>query len=416
MDITVFLFVIFILTYLSGFFSASEIALFSLPPTKVKAYQTEKDPRKRLIAHLLASPKDLLVTIFILNTLVNILLQNVTSDMFGATSSWFFRIGIPLVLTLFIGEVIPKYIALEYNVPLAYRVAPSIDFLTEVLKPIRELTVKITTPISHFLFFFLKKEKNISREELSHVLEKSQEFGILDADEAELLSGYLEFQNATVKELMWPKEDILFFDINEPLSKLIYLFVDQECTRLPVCDRELDHVLGIIDAQLFFLYRPAIKESQDIKRYLTKPFFVPETTPARLLWRQFIEKKETVALIVDEYGSMSGLLTREDLVEEVVGEITDRRDQSPVYTRAGEDVIISTGKLELDEFTRIFGVTLESPNNMFTIGGWLTEQLGDIPKSGTKFETDDFLFQVLSAEPTRVRSVYIRKKKPKGKK
>jgi CBS domain containing-hemolysin-like protein len=409
MEIVLYIFILLVLTYLSGYFSASEIALFSLPSSKVKAYETDKDYRKKLIAQLLSSPRDLLVTVFIMNTLVNILLQNVASDMFGPDSSWLFKIGVPLFLTFIVGEIIPKYIAMEYNVSLASKVAPTIDFLTKILKPIREFTVTITTPISRILFFFLKKEKNISREELQHVLQTSQKYGVLDSDEAELISGYLEFQSTQVKELMWPKEDVLFYNINEPLSKLVYLFVDQECTRLPVCDQEIDRVIGIIDAQQYFVNRSSIKNPEDLKIHLTKPFFVPETIPTRLLWRQLIQKKETLALIVDEYGSISGLLTQEDLVEEVVGEITDRRDQNPLYTKAGEDVIIASGKLELIEFEEIFGVSLEG-SNMLTLGGWLTEQMGDIPKSGAKYETEDFLFQVLSAEPTRVRSIYVRKK------
>ncbi len=116
-----------------------------------------------------------------------------------------------------------------------------------------------------------------------------------------------------------------------------------------------------------------------------------------------------MAMVVDEYGSISGLITWEDLAEVVIGSIADLRDQKSLYTKAGENEIIASGKLELDAFNEVFHSNLESQNNLMTIGGWLTEQLGDIPKNGTKYETEHFLFQVLSAEPNRIRRLYIRK-------
>jgi putative hemolysin len=129
------------------------------------------------------------------------------------------------------------------------------------------------------------------------------------------------------------------------------------------------------------------------------------------------DRKESIAIVVDEYGSVSGLITLEDLVEVVVGEIADRRDVKARFTRAGEDVIITSGKFELAEFEEVFGKELFSENNVVTIGGWLTEQLGDIPKTGTKYVTEEFLFHVLASEPTRVKRVYIRRlKKPPMKK
>lgn len=400
-------------TFWSAFFSASEIALFSLPSTKIKSFQADKNPRHRLIAQLVLKPRDLLVTVFMLNTLVNVLLQNTASSMFGNAASWTLKVGVPLVITLVVGEILPKYIAMQHNISLSYLLAPTVSFFTNVLRPIREFIVAITTPISRLLFFFLKKEKTISKEELLHVLKTSQEFGVLHPDEAEMINGYLELQDEQVKEVMWPKENVLFYNIHDPLTKLTHLFVEEECTRLPVCDKELDHVLGIITADQYFIHQPSLHSPDDLRKILKKPFFVPENTPARLLWRRFDERQEMLALIVDEYGAVSGLITREDLVEEITGEITDRRDQAPLYTWAGDDTIIANGKLELSEFEEIFGIPLYSPNKMITIAGWLIEHLGEIPKSGTKYETAQFFFQILNADPNRIKNVYIRNKEHK---
>ncbi|MCB1085389.1 MAG: HlyC/CorC family transporter, partial [Chlamydiia bacterium] len=146
--------------------------------------------------------------------------------------------------------------------------------------------------------------------------------------------------------------------------------------------------------------------------FLRKAHFVPETMVSRTLLEHFYAIEETMVMVVDEYGSISGLITLEDLVEAVIGQIVDRRDEKSHYTRASEHIIIASGKLELIEFEEIFDIHLESPNNMATIGGWLTEALGDIPKSGTKFESRGFLFHILSSDLNRVRRVYIRRMKP----
>jgi putative hemolysin len=121
------------------------------------------------------------------------------------------------------------------------------------------------------------------------------------------------------------------------------------------------------------------------------------------------ERNHEVAMVVDEYGSITGLICYEDLVEVVIGEIADRRDEKKLYTRSGKNVIITSGKLELSEFEEIFGVGLSSANNMMTVGGWLTEQLGDIPKSGSNFQIGDFFFHILAADPNRIVRLYIRK-------
>jgi CBS domain containing-hemolysin-like protein len=400
---------IIFLIYASAYISAAEIALFSLPPAKIKAYQYEKNPTKRLIAKLVMRSLDLIVTVFIVNTLINILLQNVFSNFF-ANNSWWLKVGVPLFLILFLGEILPKYTAMLKNEKIALHIAPTINILMNLLKPIRQLVVDITIPISRVLFFFLRKSETISEDELIHVLKTSEETGIIKPEEADLVSGFITLQNAQVKELMWPREDVLFYDINEPLSKLTYLFADQQCTRLPVCDNDLDHVLGIINATQYLIHREKIQDPIDLKPWLSKPFYLPENTSADVLFKRFEEKDEYLALVVNEYGVVTGLVTSEDVVEEIIGDIIDRRDQNPLYTRPSDNVIIASGKLELSEFNDIFGVSLESPNNMLTIGGWLIEQLGDIPKSGRKFENDLFLFHVLSSEPNRVKKIYIRKK------
>ncbi|MEI8124310.1 MAG: hemolysin family protein, partial [Parachlamydiaceae bacterium] len=341
------------------------------------------------------------------NTLVNILIQNTTSHIFGETASWTLKVGVPFVLMLFFGEIIPKNFGLQNSVRISSMIAPSINFLQKILSPVRSLIVEITVPVSRAMFFYLKPNQTISKHELKHVLKTSQDYGVLHPDEAELVWGVLNLQDATVKSLMRPREDILYYDINDPLSKLTYLFTDQQCFRIPVCDGSLDNILGMMNARHFFLLCRKINDSNELKPHLLTPLYVPENMSARSLFKRFTEWQRELALVVDEYGSISGLITTEDLVEEVVGDIADIRDAGILFTQAGLKEIIASGRLELETLNEHFGVNLISENNMQTIGGWLIEKYGDIPTSGTKIEIEHFLFHVLSAEPNRIRRLYI---------
>lgn len=404
------LFIVLLILFLLGcaLVSASETALFSLSSMKIKIYKEDKDTRKKLISHLLSNPNELLVTLMMFFILMNILVQNVCANLFGDSSNWWLNVGVPFGLTLILGEVVPKSIGLASNEKISYYSAVWVSKLMRFLLPVRKILNIISTYVGRVLFFFLRKEESISVEELEHALKTSTAHGVLNKEEADLAAGYLHLQRTSVKTLMRPREEILFYDLDMTLDELVALFVDQECSRIPVCEGSLDNVIGIITSRQFFLHRLELRQPEDLKGILQKPFFVPETMLAASLLKNFYEKKQTLAVVVDEYGSLTGLITLEDLVEVVIGEIADRRDEKKRYTRAGPDVIIASGKLELHELENIFGVPLESSHQMLTVGGWLTEQMGDIPKTGTKYVTGDFLFHVLSSDLTRVRRVYIR--------
>ena len=376
---------------------------------QVKAYGQSTDLRKKLVATLLQRPADLLVTLLMLNTAVNILIQNVVSSLFGSYSGWLLNVGVPLAITMIFGEVIPKSIGFANNEKIACSSANTIYGFEKFFYPIRFMLTKITHWVTPWEFFFLRKQQQFSIEELLHALKTSHKEGVLNADEAELVRGYLHLEDASVKELMRPREEVLFYDLDEPLERLITLFVDQECSRIPICRSGLDEVIGVMSANSFFLYRDTIASANDLLIYLQKPFFVPETLQGRSLLRKFYDRKESLALVVDEYSSVSGLITLEDLVETVIGEIADRRDEKERFTRSSADVIIASGKLELSELEEIIGIALESRASMVTIGGWLTEQLGDIPKNGMKFISHGLFFHILAADPNRVRRVYIRR-------
>jgi len=409
MDITLVL-IILILLASSAYFSSSEVALFSLSPQKIQACKTSSDKRERLIGTLLHRSKDLLVTVFIMNTLVNILLQNATSALFEDSSGWGYKVLLPLSLTLVFGEIIPKTYGLQNSWSLSYKVAPLIDKIQKLLSPIRKLVIMITYPVSKILFFYLKKASPISKEELSMTLKASKIQGVLTEEETALSLGYLNLQTRIVKEVMRPKEDILYYDLEEPLSKLEYLFMDKECSRVPVCRDGLDQVLGIMSIKSYYINEHQIKAPEDLTGFLEPPFFVPETISARVLLKKFQKYSKSFAIVVDEYGAVSGVITDEDIAEVVVGEISDARDENPQYTRHSKTEIIATGRFEIDELERVFGLPLDNPSGMVTVAGYLTEKIGEIPKVGQKLEDTHYFFQILASDNKRVKRIYIRKK------
>lgn len=389
--------ILFFLVCLSGFFSLSQIALFSLTTSEVRLCKNKH------ISHLLERPRDLLVTLLFCDICANIWIQNASANLFS--SSWVIKVLFPLGLTLIGGEILPKTVALAFNVRLAKIVSPIIVTIQQSLGPLRRLITAITTQISNALFFFLKRDEDLSDKEIQYVLQTSEKNGLLNHDEAQLVKGFLSLSEHTIKERMHPRREILGFDIESPKEQLIDLFVKKECARVLVYKGDLQNLLGICNVKDFF------KNNHPLETILKKPFYVPETLSMRALLRQFLQLKETFAVVVDEYGSISGVITKEDLMEMVVGEIVDPRDVKPLFTQSSKDTVISSGRWEIVQFEKVFQTQLASKNKMATVGGWLIEQLGEIPKSGTHYQWKNFLFHVLSSSPNRIRTLYIKRLK-----
>ncbi len=402
------------LLMVSALLSGSETALFSLSSLKVRLLKRDPLWRRRLVAELLAKPKELLVTILMVNIAMNILIQNVISNIFAAHLSWFLSVGLPLLLVLFFGEAIPKSIAISRNLKVSVFAAPILYVIRVLISPVRKLLTKIAARLSKIFFFFLRPAPEISYGELKQALITSQERGVISRDEAKLIHGALKIDETLVKGIMSARPEILMYNIKDPIEKLLYIFVDEECSQVPVVQGTIDQVMGIITSANFFLHRNSIKIGEDLKQFLKQPLFVPETISARKLLSNLHAAVDTIALAVDEYGQISGLVTKEDVVELVIGQIEDKRDEEVLYTKQGEDVIICSGKLEIATMEEIFDTSLLQGQNTVTIGGWLTEREGDIPKSGAKIITPNFLFHVLSSSKSRVDRIYIRRLRGKN--
>ncbi len=409
MLLTFFICILIFLICCSAFFSGSETALFSLSSLKVHLYRRDANPKKRLISELLKAPHQLLVTLLMLDIAVNILVQNVMSNVLGETESLILSIGAPLILVLLLGEMLPKAVAIRYNREISIRVVSVIYFCKRLLTPVRVVLSAIALFVSKVLFCFLPKEKEISVKELETAIKSSKELGVISPDEMHLMRGYLDLDDHIVKELMRNRHEIIAFDIQSPIEKLLETMIQKECSKIPVYDGSLEKILGFIFSRDLFLHNRGFKKGLDVVPLLRKPFFIPESVSARNLMQQFHVRKEEIAMVIDEYGSVAGLITLEDLMEVVVGPIQDKIDVPNQTIESSEDILVSNGQLEIIEVENRFDVELNSPSNMVTIGGWLTEQLGDIPKVGDRLIVEPLLFHVLAADEKMVHKVYIRK-------
>ncbi len=387
--------------------AASETSLFSLSSLQIKAFREDVDKKKKLVGDLVSKPRDLLVTILMVNIAMSILVQNVVASIFGQYEAFWLNVLVPLCLTLFFGEVIPKSIALSNNVKIALKAAPFILSMQWLLGPIRSILLTITQPISRFFFFFLKKEPEISIDELKHALKASEQFEILGPGESRLIYGYLELEEYLVKEVMTPRTSMFTYSIHQPIEELKSIIQNENLSRIPIHDQDRDQIIGILKVDALFNLDHHLTDGHQILPFLKKPFFVPETLPAKILFNQFNQFKKGMAIVVDEYGAVSGLITKEDLIQRLIGE--SDLEKSQLFTQASQDVIISSAALELSDFNEHFNVSLHSDSNMATIGGWLIEQLGEIPKSGMKVLKNGFFFHVLSATPRKIKTLYIRK-------
>ncbi|EPP37487.1 transporter associated domain protein [Chlamydia psittaci 10_743_SC13] len=405
---TVLIFFIIFFTLCSGFISLSQIALFSLPTSLISHYKRSKCKKQQLVSSLLSHPHYLLITLIFLDIGLNIGIQNCVANLVGDQASWLLIVGIPLGLTLFLGEILPKAVALPYNTQIASFVAPLILIFTKLFRPLLHWAIG---GINNVVQLILSTKKNdiIQPQQLKEVLQSCKDFGVVSQEESRLLYGYLSLSDCSVKERMKPRQDVLFYDVQTPISNLYALFSDQHCSRVPVCNDNLQNLLGICTAKALLLHGKPLQSSDDLLPLLNKPYYMPETISAKTALCNLASEDETLGMIIDEYGSIEGLITQEDLFEIVAGEITDQRREKVLYTMSSKDIIIASGTMELSDLNEIFNINLYSQNNSATIGGWLTEQMDSIPSTGTQFIWKNLIFQILDAAPNRICRVYIRK-------
>ena len=401
---------------LSGFFSSSETSLFSLSNVQLEQMRREQHPRVSLIQRLLSQPRRLIISILIGNELVNVTASVISAAIvirvLGAEKKWI-NLLIMVPLLLLVGEITPKVLAIRHNIAFASFESRPIEFFTRMIRPLRWV---IRNVADLFITLIIGKERsrgNIITEDMVRTLAREAVGeGALDRLEAQFIEQIFDFGNKTLEDVMTPRSDVFFLSIDRPLEKMIVEVCKSRHTKVPIYQEHRDNVCGILHTR-DLLGIDIEKFSRDPRRFqglLRKPYFVPESKLAADLFRTFRERKLSIALTVDEYGGVTGLVSMEDLLECIFGEIHSPSDEVHQFSikDLGEGRYAVNGSMPVIEFNKEMGSELSDEWGE-TIGGLLLHHYGELPPQGDKIEISQFRFIVTEVEENRIKAVEFEK-------
>jgi len=401
-----------ILLILSGFFSGSEVALISLTKLKVRYMLDKKKSGAIFVKKLKDNPQRMLATILIGNNLANVAASAfATSIMIGIFKSYAVAIatGIMTLLILVFGEITPKSIAAKNNELISRFVAAPIWYLSIILAPILNVLDK-------FLNKFIKlvgikaQEKAITEEEIISMIKVAEEEGSIKEIEEKMIKSILEFDDISVSEIATPRRDMIMLESKSKLKNAFRVFIKKRHTRIPVYEKHKDNIIGIAHIKDLMTHMQGKNKNINIGKITYKSYFVPETKKISDLLRQFQKRKEHMAMVVDEHGSITGLVTMEDVLEEIVGEIMDETDIiAPNIKKIGKNIWMVNGKTDIDEVNEKLHMELKG-KGYDTLSGFILKRTGKIPKEGDEITFNRFKLKVGKIENNRISNVRIEKK------
>ncbi len=400
-----------LLLFVSGFISASEVAFFSLEPTDLNKIKEENTPSDQMVLKLLDKSEYLLATILITNNFVNVAIVMLCTYginkwlNFDAcpTFGFIFETIILTFLLLLFGEIIPKIYAKRNAMHFAENSATTLNKIQYFCKPLAKLLVSSTSAINNSLS---KKKYDLSVDELSKALELTSK---AIPEEKEMLAEIIKFYNKTANEIMTPRLDIEGLEIKTTFKKVIETIINSGYSRIPVYDESEDNIKGILYIKdlLPYLNKPDTFRWQSLIR---PAYFVPETKKIDDLLEEFRTNKIHMAIVVDEFGGTSGIITMEDILEEIVGEISDEYDEDEKqYIHLADGSYIFEAKTQLTDFFRITDIEQDDfekvTEDVETLAGLLLEIKGDFPRRGEIIEYNNHRFQILEIDNRRILKV-----------
>ncbi len=400
-----------LLLFASGFASASEIAFFSLSPSDLSDIKDRKHPSDEKIGVLLSDSERLLATILVTNNFVNVTIIMLCDYFFTNVFEFHSAIAEFLILTvvltfllLLFGEIMPKIYSSQRTLSFCRFAAPAIYTLRSVFSPLSRLLVNSTSLLSKS---FSHKAHNISVDELSQALELTDKTEL--TEENKILEGIIRFGGETAKEVMTSRLDMVDLDIKVPFSEVMRCIVDNVYSRIPVYADSRDNIKGILYIKDLL---PHITKGDNFRwQSLIRPaYFVPETKMIDDLLRDFQTNKIHIAVVVDEFGGTSGIVTMEDIIEEIVGEINDEYDEEEhSYVMLNDNTWVFEAKTLLTDFYKITGIDDEEFDSVSgdadTVAGLLLELKGEFPKLHEKVAYKNYEFEVLKMDNRRIMKV-----------
>lgn len=411
-----FLFLVF-----SALFSGSEVAMFSFDEKKLKIVKERHSFLGSYIENMIKSPRRLLVTILLGNTIFNVAASILSVTMaieFAQKIGLSINIALILqivfltILILIFGEVTPKIWASKSPIQFAVLVAIPLYWISVLFYPIS----KTITDIMNAETSRLKKDRKktaLLSSELSELADIGIEKGSIDEEEHELIHGFVSFRKILVREVMTPRVDITALSTETKFDDALKIITESGHSRLPLYEDNLDNIIGVLYAKdlLKFIGNERENKVIELKKLVRTAYFVPETKLISDLMHEFQEKKIHIGIVVDEYGGTSGLVSLEDIIEEIVGEIRDEYDKEEIEIRKIDDGSYEVlGKINIDELNEALGTQLNSDTDEYdTLGGFIFNFAGTIPKKGFNFKKYGFKFTVIEVSKKRINKVLVQK-------
>lgn len=397
---------------ISGFVSGSEIAFFSL--TESQREELDESPTGQIIRKLLSAPERLLATILIANNLVNVTVVVLCNFAFGPIFEslppvWSFVVQTVILtfIILLFGEIVPKLYATNYPQQWARWAAPGIKFLTRLFSPLSRMLVGSTSIVTRVV---TKRAKALTADDLSQALELTS--GATKSDK-EILEGILRYGDTEASEIMTPRVDITDLDVTMTFSRVMSTVIESGYSRIPVYEGSEDNIRGILFSRDLLPYIGKVDDSFDWPTLLRQPYFVPESRRIDDLLEDFRKRKQHLAVVVDEYGGTQGIVTLEDVLEEIVGDIDDEYDSPDLpYKRLRDNTFEFEGRTPLNDFFRITGLDPEEYADMTedaeTLAGLLLAIKGDFPKEKESMGYGRCRFMVIDIVDHRIASVRVK--------
>ncbi|TME81649.1 MAG: HlyC/CorC family transporter [Chloroflexi bacterium] len=428
--------VIVLLTLLEGFFVASEIALVSVRRSRVDQLVEEGNEGARRVRRLIDEPGRFLAVAQLGLTVLGFFASAFTAVTLTRDLATFLtRLGIgtdtadgiallvvTIILALFtivFGELVPKTLALAHPERFAMTLAGPIDFLARIFAPLIALLTGITAAVARVFGAEVRPEAQISAEELMLIVERGGEQGVLEAEEEQMIHAVIELGDRRLHEVMIPRIAIVALPASASLDEAISVVVEEGHSRIPIFEESIDQVIGILYAKdLLPILKNGSEARPALRSLLRTPVFVPESMTIDDLLHEFQRRKVHIAIVLDEYGGTAGLVTIEDLLEEIVGEIQDEYDvEEPMLVRLSTDEVRIDGRADVDELAEAFDTELglEDGAEYDTVGGLIFHRLGGVPKPGDQVSVDGLILTVESTDGRRVGKVLaVRQKTETG--
>jgi putative hemolysin len=402
---------------LSAFFSGSETALFSLNKLQLKKMQKEESGwRVNSIIKLLDDPQKTLITILTGNMFVNIAASSLATylaiKLFGNVGIGIAG-GIMIFMILVFGEIVPKSLAISNAEAIAKKIARPVEIISSFLFPLI-LFFKII--INALYYFFgkkrVKEKKEITEEDLITLINVGKDEGVIEEEEKKMIRNIFEFGDTMVKEVMVPRVDMACIPSEAKLNSILRLIKKMGHSRIPVYKKTIDNIIGILYTKdLLVVYEQWYKSKQkfDLKKIIRRAYFVPENKKIDDLLDIFQRDKIQIAIAIDEYGGTAGLVTMEDVVEEIVGEIIDEYDkETKLYEIIDNNTVIADGIISIDKINELLNIEI-SENDFETLGGFIYDLMGRVPNKNETIEYKNIQITIEQVVKNRIIRVIIKK-------